>query len=354
METERAIKLRLWLKITALLLGALLFVGWLIKTLYIMLAPFLLSLLISYLLHPTVNRLERRGLVREWAILILFSALLLASGLFFFLLLPGMVGELQSLYTDFPAFLFSLEEQTKAWQSRWMPRYPLLARIDLAAQLVTFRQAMRAHLLHVLPYLSKALTPYILFVPLLTFFLLRDGPIFRKALFRLVPNRYFEMVFILQYRLSRQLRNYIRGILLDSLGVGAVTTLGLHLVNVRYALFLGITYGLANLVPFFGPILGTIPGIVLAASQGSAMGAVIPAILVYGLAQFISATLIIPLLMSRMVQLHPVVVIMAVIAGANLFGPIGPIIAVPLTCILKVVLWESYYGIKSLKHGFGS
>jgi len=351
LETERALKLKLWLKMAALVLGALLFVGWLIKTLYIMLAPFLLSVLISYLLHPTVNRLERKGLVRGWAILIVFSALLLVFGLFFFLLPPGIVRELQSLYTDFPAFIFSLEQGIRAWQSRWMPRYPLLARVDLVAQLATFRQAIRVHLLQVLPTLSKALTPYILFVPILTFFLLRDGPIFRKALFRLVPNRYFEMVFILQYRLSRQLRSYLRGILLDSLFVGTVTTLGLHLANIRYALFFGLTYGLANLVPFFGPILGTLPGILLAASQGSTVEAVFPALLVYGLAQFISITLIIPLLMSRMVQLHPVVVIMAVIAGANLFGPIGPLIAVPLTCILKVILWESYYGIKSFKHG---
>jgi putative permease len=340
--------IKLWLRVAALVVGTLLLAGWLVHLLYIMLAPFLLSLLLSYLLHPAVNRLERAGIRRSLAIFSLFGGLLLIFALFVVALLPGMIRELQLLYTDFPAFLWSLEREILSWQATLAPTYPFLARVDMVARLAAFRQGLREHLLQVLPYLSRTMTPHILFVPLLTFFLLRDGPTFRKALFRLIPNRYFELVFLLQYRLNQQVRNYIRGILLDSFAVGAITALGLHLMNIRYALFLGVAYGLANLIPFFGPVLGTLPGLILAVSQGGKT--ILPVILVYILAQIVSVTVIVPAVMARMVQLHPLVVIMAVIAGANLFGPLGPLLSVPLTALLKVILWESYQGLKSLKH----
>jgi putative permease len=158
------------------------------------------------------------------------------------------------------------------------------------------------------------------------------------------------MTMNLQHHLNQQIRNYLRGILLDSLWVGAITALGLYLMDVRYALFLGIGYGLSNLVPYFGPILGTIPGIVLAASQGSFLSKVLPVVLVYALAQFISFTVIIPHLIARLVKIHPLVVMVAVIVGGSLFGPIGPLIAVPTTAILIVLLRESYRGVRSLRH----
>lgn len=350
MEAEKAIKVKLWLRTVGLTLGLLLLIGWLIGTLHIILAPFVLSLLLSYLFHPTVNRLERRGFSRGWAIILIFAILFLILSVFVLFLLPGMIRELQMLYTNFPAFIFNLEEAIKTWQAQLAPNYPFIARIDLVAKLTAFRQEVRTHLLQVVPVFFETLAPYLFFIPLLTFFLLRDGPNIRKGLLRLVPNRYFEMTLNLQYHLTRQIRNYIRGILLDSLCVGAITATGLYLMDVRYALFLGIGYGLANLVPYFGPILGAIPGIILAASQGSFLTKVVPVILVYALAQFISIVWIIPLLMARMMKVHPLVVIVAVIVGGNLFGPIGYLIAVPATSILQTSLRESYRGIRSLRH----
>ena len=350
MEADKTIKVKLWLRTVGLVLGLLLLIGWLIGTLHIILAPFIISLLLSYLFHPTVNHLERRGLSRGWAIILIFAVLFLILSSFVLFLLPGMIHELQLLYTNFPAFIFNLEEAIKTWQARLAPNYPFIARIDLVAKLTAFRQELRTHLLQVIPVFFETLAPYLFFIPLLTFFLLRDGPSIRKGLLRLVPNRYFEMTLNLQYHLNQQIRNYLRGILLDSLFVGAITAAGLYLMDVRYALFLGIGYGLANLVPYFGPILGTIPGIILAASQGSFLTKVVPVILVYALAQFISLTLIIPLLMARMMKVHPLVVIVAVIVGGNLFGPIGSLIAVPVAAILKALLWESYWGIRSLRH----
>jgi predicted PurR-regulated permease PerM len=350
LEAEKAIKVKLWLRTVGLTLGLLLLIGWLIGTLHIILAPFVLSLLLSYLFHPTVNRLERRGFSRGWAIILIFAILFLILSVFVLFLLPGMIRELQMLYTNFPAFIFNLEEAIKTWQAQLAPNYPFIARIDLVAKLTAFRQEVRTHLLQVVPVFFETLAPYLFFIPLLTFFLLRDGPNIRKGLLRLVPNRYFEMTLNLQYHLTRQIRNYIRGILLDSLCVGAITATGLYLMDVRYALFLGIGYGLANLVPYFGPILGAIPGIILAASQGSFLTKVVPVILVYALAQFISIVWIIPLLMARMMKVHPLVVIVAVIVGGNLFGPIGYLIAVPATSILQTSLRESYRGIRSLRH----
>jgi putative permease len=347
-EADKAIKVKLWLRTVGLVLGVLLLVGWLIGTLHIILAPFIVSVLLSYLLHPTVNHLERLGLARAWAIILIFTVLFGIVGFFVVFLLPGMLRELQLLYTNFPAFIFNLEEAIKTWQSRLAPNYPFVARIDLVGKLGAFRQDLRTHLLQVVPLFFETLAPYLFFIPLLTFFLLRDGPSIRKGILRLVPNRYFEMTLNLQFHLNQQIRNYIRGILVDSLFVGAITALGLYLMDVRYALFLGLGYGLANFVPYFGPILGTIPGIILAASQGDFLSKVVPVVLVYGLAQFVSFTLIVPEVMARIIKVHPLMVIVAVIVGGNLFGPVGSLIAVPVTCIFKVLLWESYRGIRSL------
>lgn len=221
---KEGIHLRLWLKTVGTVLAIFLITAWLVKTPYIMPAPFLFSLVISYLLHPTVNHLERRGLPRVGAIFLVLMGLLLTMGLFFIFLLPSVIRELQKLYTDFPAFISSLEREIQAWQARLMAHYPLLTQIGPVEKLAAFRNGLEAHLLRAVSLLSRTLTHHILFIPLLTFFLLRDETKIRKALLRLVPNRYFEMTFNIQYHLNRQIRNYLKGIILDAFVVGAITT----------------------------------------------------------------------------------------------------------------------------------
>jgi putative permease len=142
--------------------------------------------------------------------------------------------------------------------------------------------------------------------------------------------------------MNQQLGGFIRARFLESALVGGIVWVGLIIINFPYALFLGIVAGITNIIPYIGPIIGAAPAIIiaLAAEKTPLYLAVVAAI--YVLAQVLDMLLVIPLVVAKIVDLHPVMVVVVIIIGGQVMGILGMIISIPVASILKLTFTEFY------------
>ncbi len=193
--------------------------------------------------------------------------------------------------------------------------------------------------------LLSGLTLFII-VPFALFFFLAEGRTIKRAIIEQVPNRYFELVLNLLHRIDRQLGSYIRGMVLSVIIVSLLSSTGLYIIGLEHFLVIGLLAGLANVIPYMGPAIGIIAGVVAAVLQYSALsfGVVIPVIIVFAIVQLVDNVFVAPMVVGRSVNLHPLLVIFAVFVGSELFGAVGMLLAVPTTAVIKVSVRTIYEG----------
>jgi predicted PurR-regulated permease PerM len=196
--------------------------------------------------------------------------------------------------------------------------------------------------------LLSGLTFFII-VPFVLFFFLGQGRTIKRAIIELVPNRYFELVLNLLYRIDGQLGGYIRGMVLSVMIVSLLSITGLYIIDLEHFLVIGLLAGLANVIPYLGPLIGIVAGVIAAVLQYSALsfGVVLPVIIVFLIVQIVDNVFVAPVVVARSVNLHPLLVIFAVLVGSELFGAVGMLLAVPTTAVIKVSVRTIYEGWRS-------
>ena len=187
---------------------------------------------------------------------------------------------------------------------------------------------------------------FVVIVPFVAFFFLKEGRRLTRCLMALIPNAYFELCLNLMYQANRQIGNYIRGQLLAVLVVSVLAISGLSIFGVYYALPLGLLAGLANVIPFLGPLIGIVCSSIVALATGGGLAMVAKVIVMFLVIQLIDNVLIQPTMVAKSVELHPLVVLFVVMVGSQLMGIVGMLIAVPLTGIAKVSGQTIYEGVK--------
>ena len=187
---------------------------------------------------------------------------------------------------------------------------------------------------------------FFIIVPFVLFFFLGQGRTIKRAIIELVPNRYFELVLNLLYSIDRQLGGYVRGMVLSVMIVSLLSSIGLYFIGLEHFLLIGVLAGLANVIPYLGPAIGIVAGIIATVLQYSTLsfGVVIPVIIVFAIVQLVDNVFIAPMVVGRSVNLHPLLVIFAVLVGSELFGAVGMLLAVPTTAVLKVSVRTIYEG----------
>jgi len=187
----------------------------------------------------------------------------------------------------------------------------------------------------------------LLLIPLITFFLLCDFHALRNQALQLLPNRQFELGWLVYARAAKQLHYYIRGISIQALIMASVCTLGFWLAGVDYAPLLGITIGLLNTIPFFGISLAKIPPVmvVLISNDPNAVQIVL-ALGVVLVAQAIDNGYVIPKIIAKAANLHPLTVMIGVMLGGYYIGFAGLVLMVPILFSLKVILFELVRGLR--------
>lgn len=303
--------------------------------------PLLLSLVLSFLLDPLVTQLERL-LSRTGSIFLVYVLVLGLAVLSILWLTPHWQEFWSNLRTDFPRYTARGIEALRDVIATLYDRFPVVADYDLPGRVRVWAERLMAAILAETPQSAMKLGGLMIVVPLFTFFFLRDGRKILRACVSLAPNRYFEMVRDLSYLVSRQLAHFVRGRILEALIIGLVVTAGLSLTDIRYAPMLGIFAGVTNLIPYIGPIIGMVPGILIAFADLGAGAQFWWIVILYILiAQvLIDNFILIPVLISRISNLHPLLVFFAIIVGGKLYGVIGMIIGVPIVSVIKIAILE--------------
>ena len=321
----------------ALILVGLAVTLWILVKLQSIVILFVLSFVLASLLEPPVRQMESQGIPRPLAILIVYVVILGTFIGLLALLAPAISQQIHSMVTEFQG---KTPEQIVAdIQTRFLSRYELLNSPGVADKLAAFIRAFMTRMMATALSLVSGITT-VFVVAFITFFLLKDGNRMKKALISHVPNRHFELALSLSYRISQQVSRYVRGQFVVAMIVGLLSIFALYLLHIRYYIFIGALAGLANMIPYFGPIVGAIPAITVALIDTGSLQPVIGIVVAFATIQLIDNVLISPTVVSKSVDLHPLVVAIVVLAGGTLAGLAGMLFAVPIAGSVKVTIEE--------------
>ncbi|HEX9638673.1 MAG TPA: AI-2E family transporter [Acidobacteriota bacterium] len=339
--------MRAWLKLAGLLLGL---VGALLlfNLLTPVLAPVLVGLTIAYLLDPPVEWLARRRVRRELSailVMVLLVGLVAGVAAAVYPLLQRQVGR---VIEDAPDLAAKLKQQLQSWPL--INNIVIHHRSELDSALAYVAERVRENLpklwAPVGQFLGDAVSSLIGFllgilslivVPVFAYYLLVDFPKLRRGMLDLIPERHHQLARQRYHQLDAALGGFIRGQLLVALVLVAVYALGLGLLKVPYYFLIALVGGLANLVPYMGLVVGLLPAVLASLLTGGWIQA-LGAAGVFGLGQLLEGTVLGPRLVGDRVGLHPVWVLIAVIAGGRYLGFVGLLLAVPIAAAIRVFL----------------
>jgi predicted PurR-regulated permease PerM len=320
----------------------LLLLYWLYRTgaaVFIVLLPFFVAVIIAYILNPLVEFLENRRIPR-------FLGILLIYALFFSLVagvslttIPSLILELQKLTEKIPEYTMHVQRFLVHLQSDYQRiNIPESVRLVMDQNIVDLQNALQAMVERatgsVLGLFSHTFT--ILIIPLLVYYILRDMDGLKRSFVMMFPSRHRRWVAAMGSEMDRTLGAYFRGMLLICFLVGAMTYAGLLILGLDFALILGIIAGITNIIPYFGPLIGAVPAVLIALLNSPAMA--LKVIIVFVIVQQVESQFIAPQVLGRSLGLHPLLVIFVLILGGKLFGLAGLIFAVPFTAIMRIFL----------------
>jgi len=346
----------------AVCVGAVLAVGllaflWKIRSVFL---PFVIGFFVAYVLDPILDRLEQRGFTRTaavWSVTVVFVALLAVS---FVTVGPLVVEQLQGLYAELPHWSEKIqtvyEERKPALEdflARWLGEAPT-GTTPLDAVVQGLRDAFTAKfplLVQNALALAQRTVGFLLLlflVLLIAFHFMRVIDPFRQSLLRLVPERRQDYARVVSSEVSTMLGAYLRGLTVVCVLVALCSTLllcTLHFIfGLKYALLLGLLAGLTYAVPYVGATLSA----VLAGTVGALTAdhsAVVCGLLAVGIQVAINQVfdnLVMPRIVGQRVGLHPLAVIFALMAGWQIWGIIGMIVAVPVAGSIKIIVMRTY------------
>ncbi len=330
-----------WLILTCVFLSA-----WLLYLLAPVLTPFLMAALLAYLGDPIVDRLERKKCSRTLAVVVVFAVMLFAALLLLLILLPVLQKQLSALLSRLPLIVPWLQEIALPWLSATLNIE--LANVDLQA----LKQALAGNWQDISNILGLLLgkvsdsgqlifawLAWLVLVPVVTFYLLRDWDVLVANVRELIPRQYEPVVSKLTKECDGVLAEFLRGQLILMLALGLMYSVGLWLlVGLEFALLVGLMAGLVSFVPYLGAIVGIGVAGVLAYMQYHDVIHLVYVAIVFGVGQSIEGMLLSPMLVGERIGLHPVAVIFAVLAGGQLFGFLGVLLALPAAAIIVVLL----------------
>jgi predicted PurR-regulated permease PerM len=333
-------------RIVVLLVITLLFV--LIYLLQPILTPFLVGMAIAYLGDPMVDRLERFvGRTGGVVIVFLFFMLILVAG--FLLLLPMLLTELASLIQSLPNFIRWLQETTSPFLLANFGVDPFDFNLDtLAKQLKEDWQKVGDIAKALLGqatasgFVLLALLTNIALIPVVSFYLMRDWDILVAYIRNVLPRGSEQTVVDLISECDEVLSAFLRGQMLVMALLGAIYSIGLMIVGLELALLIGMLAGLASIVPYLGFIVGITAASIAGVIQYQEIFPLVYIAIVFGIGQAMEGMVLTPLLVGDRIGLHPVAVIFAILAGGQLFGFTGILLALPFAAVIMVFMRHYY------------
>lgn len=308
------------------------------------LAPFVGAAVLAYIADPLVDRLERL-LPRAWATALVFGALILVAILALLFAIPALQRQLTSLLEQLPRFLDWIEQTAIPW---------LTDTFDMPADMLSMsaaREWLQEHWSQAGTYVAQGLGTLVssgfgligvlvnvVVVPVVTFYLLRDWDNLVTSIDGLLPHRWRPMVREFASEADRVLGGFLHGQLLVMLAQGTFYAVALSMVGLKQALLIGFAAGLVTFVPYLGGMIGVTLALIAGLIQFQDVVHLVAIGGVFAAGQLLESLALTPLLVGDRLGLHPVAVIFAVMAGGQLFGFFGVLLALPVSAVLLVLL----------------
>lgn len=305
-----------------------------------MLAPVLAGMVLAYLMQGLVVTLERLRMPGGAAVGLVFALFMGVLLLFIVVVLPLLWHQLITLFNELPGMLAK-------WQSLLLllpERYPHLVSDEQVLQAIEaargeigkFGQWALTFSLSSLPLLVNIMI-YLVLVPILVFFFLKDRVMIGEWVRGYLP-RERALITRVAEEMNRQIANYIRGKVIEIVICGGVTYIAFVALGLNYAALLALLVGVSVVVPYVGAVVVTVPVMLIALFQWGWSDQFIYLMAVYGIIQTLDGNVLVPLLFSEAVNLHPVAIICAVLLFGGLWGFWGVFFAIPLATLFKAVL----------------
>ena len=328
-----------FIRIVLLLIIALAIVVFLVAISHIV-KLIIVAALLAYVLDPLASFFESRGMSRTTATISIFLLLIVIVSISYILFLPVLSEEISALKGGFSS------EKAEVVISRFenflvsnlsflgVKELNLLSRIHGITSRIG--EWMFTHVLD-----AASIIVSIILIPFIVFFLMKDGRKIKKEFVSIVPNRYFEFSLYLLHKINIQVGNYLRGQVLDATIVGILATGALWLLGIKYFLIIGLFAGIANIIPYFGPITGAIIAIIVSVLQTGDFHLASYVIVAFIIIKLIDDTIVLPMVMSKSVHISPLTVLLAIMIGGQLFGILGMLLSIPVAGFIKVIVHES-------------
>jgi putative permease len=305
--------------------------------------PLSIAYILSLALTPIVSGLMALRLSKTMATVFIFIILAILIGWPLAKIIPILSNESQNFQNVIPKI-----EQYVIQQFQFVREFVKLKTgheigdVYVYQGLEELQQWSTGFVVKIPNYLAN-LMEWLFLVPFFTFFIIRDSDSFKKTLLSFTPNMIFERFYYVIHVFNRQLGNYFFAKFVEAVIVGGIITIGLLLMDIKYAVILGFVAGLTNIVPYLGPFLGVIPAIALAMLEYGMTSPTMGAILIlYSVANVVDIFFVFPFLVSKIVNLHPMIVAVSVIVGSHYMGITGMVISIPVVAAIKLIITEIY------------
>jgi len=326
---------------------AVLLAGGLLYLLAPILAPFLIAMLLAYMGDPLVDHLQRFKLSRTSTVVLVFVVFSLALIILFVVLVPLLGRQLVRLYEVVPQLLDWLQQHALPWIQVQFGLPDGFWRLEHLKQALSGNVGQTGDILGMLVGQATSsgravlgwMTDVVL-VPVVGFYLLRDWDKLTLKVRALLPRRIEPVLVRLAGECHDVLGAFIRGQLLVMLALGLIYAVGLSAIGLDLGLLVGLLAGVASIVPYMGFVIGSCAAVIASVFQygGMELYPLLGVALVFAVGQSLEGMLLTPLLVGDRIGLHPVAVIFAILAGGQLFGFVGILLALPAAAVIMVML----------------
>lgn len=341
--------IRLWgsmLIVLVLLLAVFFVIGYFLEIFVYLLG----AIILSYVIKPLVIKLSHYGVPKKLALPFVFIFFLLFAAAATYMFVPMVAGEIRAISDEWPTVKERIDSEilTITTDEDGSTRYfsPLFNTEVDPQDIERLEQALVGVVSSLISVSSSVLFG-ILIIPILTVIILKDGTRMKKEFYRLIPNRYFEVVLSIIEDINKSVGNFIYAKGIQVVILALVSVIGYSLIGIKGAILLGVLAGILNIIPYLGPAIT----IVLTSLVGYVfhdVSMVLYAGAVWGAAQVIDNAIIQPVILPKLLSHHPLTVILVTLVGAKLLGAFGMVIAIPVFAVFSIVFQKVYLGLESV------
>jgi predicted PurR-regulated permease PerM len=319
-------------------------VGLLVQTLFF---PFLIAGVLYYLFRPLVSYLQLKRVPRVLSILLIYLLAAALIALLVYFVGPILQKQINSLIENIPVFLESVQEKIAEIQhNEWIQRLYENNRFNfekgtdsISKKVPSGLAFIGSNIMDFIGFLTRIMTVLVT-VPFILFYMLKEGEKAPRQILRLLPATQQKNGRRILTDLDEALSSYIQGQIFISFCLGTLLFSGYLMIGLDYSLLVAIVAMLTNVIPFLGPIIASIPALVIAILNSPMM--VVKVLIVMVVVQQIEGHIISPQVMGRKLEIHPLTIISLLLAAGSMGGVLGLILAVPVYAVLKVIVHHTY------------